>query len=254
MGVRVCCYTDGGGVFFSGGDDVSGWWLFNEAVKQSTLQHACMDLGLGRQGSKPYLRRRFLASVGKPLDVMEEEQEEDEAERSDEDEPAAAVVEAAGAPMPAKKGRGRPRKQYSPADAGNGSSVCDGCQPGQSPRPARGRAARGSGGEGSSPWDAVECQRCGSTDREHKMILCDECDGIYIHTLFVCKCVYIHLGVGVYMCIYIYMYKQTCMCVCMIYIMIAGGYHYDTCAYPRLYAIPRGNLLHALKVSLAVCM
>jgi hypothetical protein len=163
-------------------------------VKQSTLQHACMDLGLGRQGSKPYLRRRFLASVEKPLDVMEEEEKEeqveDEAERSDEDEQAAAVVEAAGAPMPAKKGRGRPRKQYSPADAGNGSSVCDrsvcgGCQPGQSPRPARGRAARGSGGEESSPWDAVECQRCGSTDREHKMILCDECDGTYIHTLFV---------------------------------------------------------------------
>jgi len=133
---------------------------------------------------------------------MEEEKEEDEEASSDEDEPAAAVVEDAGAPTPAKKGRGRPRKQLSPADAGNGSSVCGssvcgGCQPAQSKRTARGRAARGSGvEEDSSPWDAVECQRCGSTDREHKMILCDECD---------------------------------------------GGYHYDTCAYPRLYALPRGN-------------
>ena len=174
-----------------------------------------MDLGLGRQGSKPYLRRRFLASVGKPLDVMQEEQEEGEAENIDEDEPAATVVEAAGAPTPAKKGRGRPRKQYLPAEVGNGSSVCDGCQPGQSPRPARGRVARGSGGDESSPWDAVECQRCGSTDREHKMILCDECDGIYTHTLFVCICVHIHIGVSVsYICVlHMHMYEQTYVCV-----------------------------------------
>ena len=117
--------------FFLGADDVSGWWLFNESVKQSTLQNACMDLGLGRQGSKPYLRRRFLASVGKPLDVMEEEKEEDEEASSDEDEPAAAGVEDAGAPTPAKKGRGRPRKQ---ADAAVGTT-----QPSRQPisEPAR---------------------------------------------------------------------------------------------------------------------
>jgi hypothetical protein len=207
--------------FFLGADDVSGWWLFNESVKQSTLQNACMDLGLGRQGSKPYLRRRFLASVGKPLDVMEEEKEEDEEASSDEDEPAAAGVEDAGAPTPAKKGRGRPRKQLSPADAGNGSSVCGssvcgGCQPAQSKRTARGRAARGSGvEEDSSPWDAVECQRCGSTDREHKMILCDECDGMYVHTLFVCICVYI-MCVCVCVCVCVCnKFVQTNVCVCV---------------------------------------
>ena len=75
-----------------------------------------------------------------------------------------------------------------------------------------------------------------------------------------------------------------CVCVCVLHVMTTGGYHYDTCAYPRLYALPRGNMYppphmpymypppymprlyalprgnsqhalpHSLKVSLTLCM
>ena len=55
----------------------------------------------------------------------------------------------------------------------------------------------------------TQCQRCGDTDREHKMILCDSCD---------------------------------------------GGYHFDTCAYPRLDAIPRGTCLWRSLLSLSLSL
>jgi hypothetical protein len=177
--------ADGGALAES--DDVSGWWLFNEAIKQATLQSACMDLGLGRQGSKPHMRRRILASVGTPLDDIEEGQDEEAGDDSEADERAAPAVAACAAEAaPVKKGRGRPRKRDAAEEVSNGRSVCGDCQHAQSPTSARGRTTAGAE---ANPWDAVECQRCGSTDREHKMILCDECDGALfavslLHTCF----------------------------------------------------------------------
>jgi len=32
-------------------------------------------------------------------------------------------------------------------------------------------------GDGSNPWDLIECQHCGSAEGEGRMILCDICDG-----------------------------------------------------------------------------
>ena len=37
--------------------------------------------------------------------------------------------------------------------------------------------SKGAGDAVASLWEDVQCQRCGGTDRENKMILCDECDG-----------------------------------------------------------------------------
>jgi len=39
--------------------------------------------------------------------------------------------------------------------------------------------AEGHTGDAQNPWDLVECQQCGSTEGEDRMILCDMCDGGY---------------------------------------------------------------------------
>jgi len=174
------------------GSDVSEWWLFRSSIKLATLQSACVDLGVSKQGSKPHLRRRILANVGAGLHADEhDENDEDDVPGANNTAAKGSWASASGhaglgrsSPTPqavtlAKRGPGRPRKN--PAE-GAGVAV------------AGGRDAPAAGCD-ENPWDAVQCQRCGNTDRENKMILCDECD---------------------------------------------GGYHFDTCAYPRLDAIPRG--------------
>ena len=102
--------------------DVSGWWLFMEGVKQSTLQCACVDLGLSKQGAKPLLRRRVLAHVGDDIELEGKEEEDQEQEQDGEkeeegeeegEEDQEVVVGSAGVVTDGggqKKARGRPRK------------------------------------------------------------------------------------------------------------------------------------------------